>query len=171
LRHTIGYVAARPLRYRPRIFHDCPGGGDQGEWVLRHAQVAAPERCEVAGDTNENPDKPQSHALTVAPLRRIFDTYDRGKRHRHRTAGRVRCRITFSRGSNIDDHCRPVSSASIAGSPGTATGRCGGAYRPGACQDRYKAIFMNSSSAARSAAARQHRHSGPASRGPPPAPY
>jgi hypothetical protein len=44
----------------------------------------------VAGHTNENPDKPQSHALAVIPLRRIFDTYDCGKQrcHHYRIAGR-----------------------------------------------------------------------------------
>src|SRR6266566_9540720 len=41
LHRTIGYVAARPLRYRPRIFNDCPGWGidmgmSQGKHRLSH---------------------------------------------------------------------------------------------------------------------------------------
>ncbi len=48
-----------------------PGWGDQRECVPRQAQVVTPERYEVAGDTDENPDEPQAHALAVTPLRRI----------------------------------------------------------------------------------------------------
>jgi hypothetical protein len=48
-----------------------PGWGDQCEWVSRQAQVVAPKRYEVAGDTNGNPDEPQARALAVVPFRRI----------------------------------------------------------------------------------------------------
>lgn len=76
-----------------------PGWGDQCECVSRQAQVVAPERYEVAGDTNGNPDKPQARALAVVPFRRIFGTYDRSQQrgHHFRVTGRVRCRITISR--------------------------------------------------------------------------
>src|SRR5260370_38168414 len=94
-----------------------PGWGDQCECVPRQAQVVAPERYEVAGDTNDNPDEPQAHALAVVAFRRIFGTYDRGKQrdHRFRVTGRIRCRITISRGSNIDNDRRPVNSAALRG--------------------------------------------------------
>src|ERR1044072_4718420 len=40
LRHAIGYVAERSLRYRSRIFDDCLGWGEQRDYVpwqaLRH---------------------------------------------------------------------------------------------------------------------------------------
>jgi hypothetical protein len=64
--------------------------GDQREYVPRQAQAAAAERREVAGDTNENLDKPKSRALAVIPLRRIFGAYDRGEQRcqRNRGAGR-----------------------------------------------------------------------------------
>ena len=172
LRRTIGYVAARPLRYRPRIFNDCPGWGDRHGYVPRQAQVVAPERCEVAGDSSEIPDKPPFHAGAVIPLRRIFDTCVRGQLRFHRSGitGRVRCRIIIiSCGPNTDNYCRLVSSAALPGARDSAPASrpaVAGAHNAWACQYRYKAIFMIPGSAARSAAARQHRQSGPARRRP-----
>jgi hypothetical protein len=118
MHRTIGYVAARPLRYRPRIFNDCPGWGDRHGYVPRQARVVAPDRCEVAGDGSEIPDKPQFHAGAVIPGRRIFGTRVRGPPRLHRSGitGWVRCRIiTVSCGQNTGNYCRLVSSAALPG--------------------------------------------------------
>src|SRR5260370_41092400 len=119
------------------------GGGDQCGCVPRQAQVVAPERYEVAGDTNDNPDEPQAHALAVVAFRRIFGTYDRGKQrdHRFRVTGRIRCRITISRGSNIDNDRRPLNSAALRGARDSAPAQrqaIVARVTPSARQDRYK---------------------------------
>jgi hypothetical protein len=155
--------AERPVRYRPYIFHDCPGRGgvrvSQGKHTLLHqsdmrsraitrtSHRSVPCQAVRSGGFSALMIATSSGAITFVLL-----------------AG-------FAAGSPS-----PTTETSIRTSPGAQGDitRCTGqrarqrqaiaARNISACQD--EAIFRNPSSAAWLAAAPQHRQSRPASRGP-----
>ncbi len=168
LRRTTGYVAARPLRYRPRIFRDCPGGGinvsiSQGKHMLSHRSDVRSRVTPTRTRTSHSAG-PGGHPAP-GNLRQLLSR--QAALPSLSCSGRARCRIASSCGSDIANYPRPVSSAALGDAPDGAPaqrGRCG-VRTPWAWQ-AHRAVFMNPSSAARPGTARQRRLGGLPSCGP-----
>jgi hypothetical protein len=165
---TTGYVAARPLRYRPRIFRDCPGGGinvsiSQGKHMLPHRNDVrsrvTPTRTRASHSAG-----PGGH-LAPGDRRQLLSR--QAASPSLSCSGRARCRFASSCGSDIANYPRPVSSAALGDAPDGAPAQrgCCGVRTPWAWQ-AHRAVFMNPGSAARPGTARQRRLGGLPSRGP-----
>lgn len=78
--------------------------GDQGEYVLGKHRLLHQSDVRSRVTPTRTRGKPQSYALAVTPLRRIFDTCDRGRQH---------CRAIVSLAGSVAGLLSPAAQTSM----------------------------------------------------------